>query len=109
VGRGNRQISRQHGLATLFDLAGRGQIEIEEVGEKKWYPSNEFSVTLLKQLGRRHQPPLEQARQVAVAEVRDNNPLRVQNPTRPRQFVVELLGRDVSRGLARLGFGLLGC
>jgi hypothetical protein len=44
----NSQISWQHGLATMFDLAGRGLIEIEQVGEKKWHRPDEFFITLLK-------------------------------------------------------------
>ena len=43
----NQTISWQHGLATLFDLAGRGLIRIEEAAEKKWYQANQFSVMLL--------------------------------------------------------------
>ena len=43
----NQTISWQHGLATLFDLAERGLIRIEETAEKKWYESNQFDVTLL--------------------------------------------------------------
>jgi hypothetical protein len=43
----NQTVSWQHGLATLFDLAGRGLIRIEELGEKKWYRSSDFLVTLL--------------------------------------------------------------
>ncbi|WP_374688392.1 DUF2207 domain-containing protein [Promineifilum sp.] len=44
----NQTVSWQHGLATLFDLAGRGLIRIEELGEKKWYRSSDFLVTLLE-------------------------------------------------------------
>ena len=47
----NQTISWQHGLATLFDLAGRGLIRIEEMAEKKWYESNQFDVTLLNRPG----------------------------------------------------------
>ncbi len=43
----NQTVSWQHGLATLFDLAGRGHITIDESAEKKWYRSSEFLVTLL--------------------------------------------------------------
>lgn len=43
----NTTISWQHGLATLFDLAGRGAVEIEQIEEKRWYKSAEFTVTLL--------------------------------------------------------------
>ena len=43
----NQTISWQHGLATLFDLAERGLIRIEEAAEKKWYQANQFAVTLL--------------------------------------------------------------
>ena len=47
----NQTISWQHGLATLFDLAERGLIRIEETAEKKWYESNQFAVTLLNRSG----------------------------------------------------------
>ena len=43
----NQSVSWQHGLATLFDLAGRGHIAIDESAEKKWYQSSEFLITLL--------------------------------------------------------------
>lgn len=42
----NQTVSWQHGLGTLFDLAGRGLIRIEETGEKKWYRSADFDVIL---------------------------------------------------------------
>jgi hypothetical protein len=47
----NQTISWQHGLATLFDLAERGLIRIEEATEKKWYQSTQFDVTLLERPG----------------------------------------------------------
>ena len=47
----NQTISWQHGLATLFDLAARGLITIEEAVEKKWYQSNQFAITLLNRPG----------------------------------------------------------
>jgi len=47
----NQSVSWHHGLATLFDLAGRGLIRIEEAAEKKWYQSADFTVTLLDRSG----------------------------------------------------------
>ena len=47
----NQTISWQHALATLFDLAARGLITIEEAVEKKWYQSNQFAITLLNRPG----------------------------------------------------------
>mgnify|MGYP003372949537 FL=1 len=47
----NQTVSWQHGLATLFDLAARGLITIEEAVEKKWYQSNQFAITLLNRSG----------------------------------------------------------
>jgi hypothetical protein len=47
----NQTISWQHGLATLFDLAERGLIRIEETAEKKWYQTNQFAITLLDRPG----------------------------------------------------------
>lgn len=38
----------QHGLATLFDLAGRGYMTIEEIPTGKWYRSQDFSITRLE-------------------------------------------------------------
>ncbi len=43
----NQSVSWQHGLATLFDLAGRGHVAIDESAETKWYRSSEFLITLL--------------------------------------------------------------
>lgn len=43
----SQQIGWQHGLATLFVLAGRGLIEIEEIEQKKWYQGANFTITLL--------------------------------------------------------------
>ncbi len=40
------QISWQHGLATLFNLAQRGVLRIDEV-ERKWYRSRDFAVSLV--------------------------------------------------------------
>jgi len=50
----NQTISWQHGLATLFDLAERGLITIEETAEKKWYQSNQFAISLLDKPGDLH-------------------------------------------------------
>ncbi len=47
----NQTVSWQHGLATLFDLAARGLIRIEETAEKKWYQTNQFAITLLNRSG----------------------------------------------------------
>ncbi len=38
-------------IGTLFDLAQRGVLRIEEVTEKKWYQSRDFEVQLLEQPG----------------------------------------------------------
>lgn len=43
----NQSVSWQHALATLFDLAGRGHIEIEQTREKSMLRSADFSLTLL--------------------------------------------------------------
>ncbi|MBP9501495.1 MAG: DUF2207 domain-containing protein [Candidatus Promineofilum sp.] len=43
----NQSVSWQHALATLFDLAGRGHIEIEQTREKSLLRSAEFTLTLL--------------------------------------------------------------
>ncbi len=43
----NQSVSWQHALATLFDLAGRGHIAIEQTREKSMLRSAEFSLTLL--------------------------------------------------------------
>src|SRR5690606_36809716 len=37
-----------HALATLFDLAGRGLVEIEQIREKTTFRAAEFAVTLLE-------------------------------------------------------------
>ena len=42
------QIAWQHGLATLFDLARRGVLRIDEAGERKWYRSRDFAVSLVE-------------------------------------------------------------
>lgn len=49
-----------HALGTLFDLAGRGLITIEETAEKKWYNNAEFSLTYHPQAAnlRRHEQEL---------------------------------------------------
>jgi hypothetical protein len=49
-----------HALGTLFDLAGRGLITIEETAEKKWYSNAEFSITYHPQAAdlRRHEQEL---------------------------------------------------
>ncbi len=41
------QIGWPHALATLFSLAQRGVLRIDEAGERKWYRSREFIVTRL--------------------------------------------------------------
>lgn len=41
-------VGWQHGLATLFELAARGLIEIEQTREKSAFRSPEFDVTLLE-------------------------------------------------------------
>ena len=38
-------------LATLFDLAERGMLTIEELDEKKWYQSRDFHIVLQKEPG----------------------------------------------------------
>ncbi|MCZ2114443.1 MAG: DUF2207 domain-containing protein [Anaerolineae bacterium] len=43
-----QSVGWQHALATIFDLAGRGFIEIEQVREKSLWRSAEFTMTLLK-------------------------------------------------------------
>ncbi len=43
----NQSVSWQHALATLFDLAGRGHIAIEQTREKSMLRSADFSLTLL--------------------------------------------------------------
>lgn len=43
----NQTIGWHHALATLFDLAGRGLLEIEQIGEKSMFRSADFAVTLL--------------------------------------------------------------
>lgn len=43
----NQSVSWQHALATLFDLAGRGHIAIEQIREKSMLRSAEFILTLL--------------------------------------------------------------
>lgn len=49
-----------HALGTLFDLAGRGLITIEETAEKKWYNNAEFTLTYHPQVAtlRRHEQEL---------------------------------------------------
>lgn len=42
----NSTVAWPHGLATLFDLAGRGYIVIEQISEKTLFRSAEFTVTL---------------------------------------------------------------
>lgn len=44
----NQSVSWHHGLATLFDLAGRGFIGIEQIREKTAFRSPDFAVTLLE-------------------------------------------------------------
>jgi hypothetical protein len=43
----NSSIGWQHGLATLFDLAKRGVIEIEQLSEKSLWREAQFTITLL--------------------------------------------------------------
>jgi len=43
----NQSVSWQHALATLFDLAERGHITIEQIREKSMLRSADFSLTLL--------------------------------------------------------------
>lgn len=43
----NPTVGWSHGLATLFDLAARGYIEIEQIREKSALRSPEFAITLL--------------------------------------------------------------
>ncbi|MEZ4516620.1 MAG: DUF2207 domain-containing protein [Chloroflexota bacterium] len=40
-------VSWNHALATVFDFAGRGYLEIEELGNRKWYQGEDFLVSLL--------------------------------------------------------------
>lgn len=42
----NATISWNHGLATLFDLAARGLVEIEQIREKTTWRAPEFAITL---------------------------------------------------------------
>lgn len=44
----NQTIGWHHALATLFDLAGRGLVEIEQIREKTTFRAAEFAVTLLE-------------------------------------------------------------
>ncbi len=44
-------VGWQHGLATLFDLAARGLIEIEQTREQSTFRSPEFDLTLLERPG----------------------------------------------------------
>lgn len=45
----NPSIGWHTGLATLFDLAGRGYVEIEQIREKSILRSPEFAISLIKQ------------------------------------------------------------
>jgi hypothetical protein len=47
----NTSIGWYHGLATLFDLAGRGLIEFEQTTEKSTWRSAEFAIRLLDRPG----------------------------------------------------------
>jgi uncharacterized membrane protein len=47
----NSTISWHHGLASLFDLAKRGSIEIEQIREKTMLRSAEFTITLRERPG----------------------------------------------------------
>lgn len=40
-------VSWQSALATLFDLANRGYVEIGELGSRKWYEGQDFRIALL--------------------------------------------------------------
>ncbi len=42
-------VGWQHALATVFDLASRGYLEIEELGGRKWYQGQDFLITLSSQ------------------------------------------------------------
>lgn len=44
----NQSVTWHHGMATLFDLAGRGFIEIEQIREKTTFRSPDFAATLLE-------------------------------------------------------------
>ena len=44
----NSTTGWHHALATLFDLAGRGYVTIEQIGEKSLFRSVEFAVTLIE-------------------------------------------------------------
>ena len=44
----NPSIGWHHALATLFDLAGRGIVTIEQISEKSLFRNVEFAVTLLE-------------------------------------------------------------
>jgi uncharacterized membrane protein len=60
TGDSTASVGWHHALATLFDLAGRGLITINETAEKKWYSNAEFDVTYHPQTGdlRRHEQEL---------------------------------------------------
>lgn len=60
TGDSTTSVSWHHALATLFDLAGRGLITIDETTEKKWYSTAEFALTYHPQPGalRRHEQEL---------------------------------------------------
>ncbi len=45
TGDATASVGWPHALGTLFDLAGRGLITIEETVEKKWYNNAEFTLT----------------------------------------------------------------
>lgn len=45
----NQTVVWHHGLATLFDLAGRGLIAIEQIREKTAFRSPDFAIALLDQ------------------------------------------------------------
>lgn len=47
----NGSSSWTQAIGTLFDLAQRGVLRIEEITEKKWYQSRDFEVQLIEQPG----------------------------------------------------------
>lgn len=74
--------SWSNALATLFDLADRGILSIEELADKKWYQSRDFLIVLQKEKGnlRPHEQGLldllfetKKGRQTAVKLSKLNN------------------------------------
>lgn len=56
LGQANGRPSATHALGTLFDLAQRGILIIEEAPDKRWYRGREFFVRLLEPTPRDLQP-----------------------------------------------------